>query len=112
MIQCNKRSMNQARCLKGVSKKCRKGVDRMPVRNRENIMSSRAVCPVATNTGARGRVEERMVLSTTVIRTRIRRRRDMLRWHFCFEKHVVVGKEEKRSLRHRRDMNVHSVWSG
>ena len=29
MVQCNKRPMNQARCSKGVSEKCRKGVDRI-----------------------------------------------------------------------------------
>jgi hypothetical protein len=38
MVQCNKRPMNQARCSKGVSKKCRKGVDQMPVPNRENVI--------------------------------------------------------------------------
>ena len=67
-------------------------------------MSSRAVHIVAT--------EEEKERLCCVIRTRIRQRCDMLHWDFCFEKHVVVGKEGKKSPRHRRDMNVHSVWSG
>jgi hypothetical protein len=52
MVQCNKRPMNQARCSKGVRKRnvekeligCRSGAER-------NVMSSRAVHIVATNTG-------------------------------------------------------------
>ena len=59
--------------------------------------------------GERGRVDERV---TAVIQTRIRPRCDRLRWHFYLEKHVVLKKGAKQSPRHRRDMNVHSVWSG
>jgi hypothetical protein len=73
----------------------------MPVRNLENVMSIAGSAYRGNEYG-----------SGTVIRTRIRRRCDMLRWHFCLWKRVVGGKEGKRSPRHRRDMNVNLVWSG
>jgi hypothetical protein len=93
------------------------------VRNRKNVMSSQAVHIVATNTEISGLGDrecerkaeakrDRVVVVDPVIQTRIRRQRDMLRWGFCLWKHVVGGKEGKKSPRHRRDMNVNSVWSG